>query len=85
MNSRTEAPAAILPMGNQFFGAAGSLLMRDRDKSNWVLRLVPAPHHSDGPHGDSIPVIERERRGAKVDDSDLDSSTGTTDAGPLFW
>jgi hypothetical protein len=70
-------------------GAAGGLLMRDRDKSNRVLRLVPAPHRSDGRHGDPKPAIEwaddRERPGAEVDESEPDSSTGTADAGPLFW
>ena len=63
--------------------------MRDRDKSNRVLRLVPAPHHSDRRHRDPKPVIERaddrERPGAEVDESEPDWSTGTSDAGPLFW
>jgi len=55
-------------LGNQFSCAAGGLLVRDRDKSRWVLRLVLAPQHSDGVHGLSAPVIERadenERLGA---------------------
>jgi hypothetical protein len=62
--------------------------MRDRDKSNRVLRLVPAPH-SDRRHGDPKPVIDRaddrERPGAEVDEPEPDWSTGTSDAGPLFW
>jgi hypothetical protein len=64
------------------------MLMRDRDKANRVLRLVPAPH-SDGQHGESKTVIDpandRERPCTEVDESDPDPSTGTSDAGPLFW
>lgn len=63
--------------------------MRDRDKSRRMLRLVPAPQHSDGVHGDSAPVIKRtdehKRLGVKVDDADPDSLAGRRDAGPLFW
>ena len=54
--------------------------MRDRDKSNRVLRLVPAPH-SDRLHGDPKPVIEqaddRERPGAEVDESEPDGAGKT--------